>query len=64
MDGKPIYQSKTVLFNLLALLVTVATAFGYGEFHPDPAVESIAAVIVIVVNLVLRLLTSQSIRMR
>ena len=59
--GKPWWRSKTLWFNLVALMVAVATAFGYGEFEPSPEVQQWALVIVTVVNLVLRLVTRQPI---
>lgn len=61
MEPKAWYASKTVWFNLLALLVSVALAFGFGEFKADPAVEQAAFVIVTVVNLVLRFMTTRPI---
>lgn len=49
------YASKTFWFNLLALLVALASAFGFADFNPGPEVLVIASGIAAVVNLVLRL---------
>jgi hypothetical protein len=49
------YTSKTFWFNILALVVAVASSFGFAEFVPDAEIVSIAAGIVAVINLVLRL---------
>lgn len=51
------WASKTLWFNGLALLISVALAFGFGDFTPDPAVGEASLVVVTVVNLVLRFLT-------
>jgi membrane protein YdbS with pleckstrin-like domain len=54
------YQSKTLWFNLLALVAAVAANYGYtGELSPEW--EVFAPVIVVVVNLVLRLVTKEPI---
>lgn len=55
MTTKPFYKSKTVLFNALAVIVFVASSFGYTDFAPDPEVMALAAA---VLNLVLRYVTS------
>jgi len=55
MESKPFWRSKTFWFNALAVVVAVAGAFGFEQFHPDPAVGGIAAAIVAVVNLILRI---------
>jgi len=59
MDGKPLHLSKTVVFNVLALLVLVANALGYADFIPDKSVADAALAIVLIVNLVLRFLTKE-----
>lgn len=58
---KPFWRSKTLWFNALALALTVAGAFGFGDFRPSPEVEAIALVIVTLINLVLRFATSQAV---
>lgn len=64
MDSKPFWQSKTVWFNALALVVLVAEAFGYADFQPSAELPAAATVVVILLNLVLRLVTSQGVRLR
>jgi hypothetical protein len=56
MDGKPIYQSKTLIFNVLAVAVMVANQFGFSEFELEP---EIAAMVVAVINFVLRFVTKK-----
>jgi membrane protein YdbS with pleckstrin-like domain len=63
-EAKPFWKSKTFWFNVLALLLTVASAFGYQDFKPDPWVQDLATVIIIVVNLILRFVTSTPVRFR
>lgn len=48
---------KTIAFNILALLVLVATAFGFEEHQAADWVVPAAAIIVPLVNLVLRWVT-------
>ena len=57
---KPWYASKTVIFNLLAALVLVANQLGFGEFKLDAQWE---VAIVVIVNLVLRFVTKQAVRL-
>jgi len=64
MDRKAFWQSKTFWFNVLALLVAVASAFGFGGFQPDPQVQEYALVIVTVINILLRFITKQGITLR
>ena len=64
MDSKPFWESKTFWFNLLALAVAIATAFGYDRFKPSPDVERIALGIVAVANILLRFLTNKGIHVR
>ncbi len=46
--------SLTIVFNLLALAVFVANAFGFSNFQADDWVGQLGLLIVIAVNLVLR----------
>ena len=55
-ETKPFYQSKTLIFNVLAVIVLIATQFGFGEFQLDA--EWTAGVIAIV-NFALRLATTK-----
>jgi len=53
------YKSKVFWFNVLALIVMLAGAFGFGEFQPDEQWVEVGAVLISVINLVLRFLTQQ-----
>ena len=64
METKSLFKSKTIWFNILALLVLVAGQFGFTEFQPASWVTEIGAVIVISINLFLRFKTSQKISLR
>jgi len=55
MNTKPWYQSKTLWFNVLTLVVAVAAGFGFAEFEPNQEVITIAGGVVALVNLALRL---------
>lgn len=54
MNGKKWYASKTFWFNLLALVVVAAAAFGYTGELPEEW-EGYATLIVGVINILLRL---------
>ena len=54
MNTKPWYKSWTIWANLLALVVLVASNFGFSDFKPDPAVNEIGTIIIIAINLALR----------
>lgn len=62
MNTKPWYQSKTVWFNALTILIAIATYFGY---TPDQQVSTnVASFLVVVspiVNLYLRHKTTQGV---
>ncbi len=64
MHEKPIWASKTFWFNLLALVVTIADAFGFSEFKASPEVGHIALGIVALVNIALRLVTRKRVYVR
>lgn len=55
-ETKPFYQSKTLIFNVLAVLVLIATQFGFGDFKLD---AEWTAGVVAIVNFVLRLVTTK-----
>lgn len=61
MDDKKWYASKTLWFNLIALVVVVINAFGFAEFEVATEVGAIGAGIVAVINLVLRAVTDKKI---
>ena len=58
---KKFYESKTFWFNALYLLVAVASYLGFGEFSASPDVVELAAVVVAVINIVLRYATKEPI---
>ena len=58
MTAKKWYESKTLWFNVMAVIVLVAGVFGYtGELSGDWA--EAGGIILAVVNLVLRIVTKQ-----
>lgn len=68
------WASKTLWFNLLTLIVGIVTYFGFAEFEADPNVAPLAAGIAAfvrillpllapLVNIVLRFITKQPIRL-
>ena len=59
---KPWYTSKTLWFNLLALIVTVAMGFGFGDLELAEWVEPIALGLIAVINLILRAVTNKGVR--
>lgn len=63
METKPIYQSKTFWFNVLAVIVLVASKFGFSEFHLDQntadTVLTILSGVLAVGNVGLRAVTKQ-----
>lgn len=59
--GKALVQSKSFWFNALSLLVAVATLFGFGTFEPSPEISKTVMALSAVVNIILRLRTSQPI---
>ena len=67
MDAKPVLRSKTLWFNIAALLifvfVSVATPFGYdGSMNED--FENLAQALVLIINIALRFLTKQPVFLR
>ena len=57
---KKFYLSKTIVFNVLATVVALASAFGYtGELSPEFAV--FVPALVAIINIVLRFLTDKGI---
>jgi len=58
MEFKPFWKSKTIWFNALAVLVFVATYFGFADFQPDVDLMALAAGVLNVVNIALRLKTN------
>ena len=61
MDNKPWYASKTLWANIIAGAVTVAGALGLNLGLDSAAQAELVAGVMVVVNIVLRLVTSQPI---
>ena len=61
-NQKPWYASKTLWFNILFGLVAVAGLFGFADFEPTPQVTEIVAIVVAVINMILRLVTKKAIK--
>lgn len=61
INGKALIKSKTFWFNIVAVIVAVATLFGYGEFQPDSRISEAVTLVAGIVNILLRLKTSQPI---
>lgn len=63
MDPKPWYQSKTIIFNALGILVLIASQFGFSEFQLDQdtidTVLKIFGGVITVGNVGLRFVTKQ-----
>jgi predicted negative regulator of RcsB-dependent stress response len=57
-NGKPFWKSRTIWFNVVAIVVVIAGIFGYAEFEADPQLVTLAAVIG---NLILRFMTGEPI---
>lgn len=64
METKKWYESKTIWFNVLALVVIIANAFGFVGFAPTEDVTELAGTAVVVINLILRFITNQGIRLQ
>ena len=60
---KPWYQSKMFWFNALYLVLAVATYFGFGDFQPPADTMELGAVLVAVINIVLRFVTRVPIKL-
>lgn len=59
MDSKKWYMSKTLWFNILALIVAAAQHYGYADFTPDPNTGAYAIAFVTAINALLRLVTKK-----
>ena len=56
---KEFWKSKTFWFNVLAALVAVAGVFGFADYQPSAETGQIIGVIVALVNVALRFLTTE-----
>lgn len=63
MEGKPIYKSKTFWFNLLAFIAAIAGAFGYSGQVPEEWKVFIPAIVALI-NIVLRTVTKEPVRLK
>jgi len=61
---KPWYLSKTFWFNVLYLVLGVATYFGWLDFKPDTNTIELASVVVAVINIILRYVTTVPITLK
>lgn len=57
-ESKPWFQSKTVWFNIVSMAVTVAALLADPGVVSDPRVVGIAAAVVTVGNMALRVITA------
>jgi len=55
------WQSKTFWFNVLAIIVMVAGAFGFSSFELSPDYQQLAVGLIAVINLALRFITNKGI---
>jgi hypothetical protein len=56
-DVKEFWKSKTLWFQAIAIVVFVASSFGYADFMPD---ADLMAIVAAVVNIALRFRTDQA----
>jgi len=57
-NTKEFWKSKTLWFNVLALVVALAAAFEFADFQPAAETEAIAGIIITLINLALRFKTN------
>lgn len=60
-QGKSLVSSKTFWFNILFVLVSLAGLFGFNDFQPDERLVTFVASLGAVINIVLRVKTSEPI---
>lgn len=63
MDTKIAWTSKTLWFNVLALICAVAVAFGYQGELPEEW-KTWVTVIVTIINIILRFITKQPVALK
>lgn len=59
MPGKNPVVSKTLFFNILALIILIVDPFGFKDFVGDPKLPEYATAAVTIINIVLRVVTKQ-----
>ena len=58
---KPFYQSKTLWFNVLVIVLAIATQFGFSNYKPNSQDAEIISIILATFNIILRFATSKPI---
>ena len=53
------YESKTIWFSVLTVLIAVASLFGFADFQPSEELLQFITLLVGVINFVLRLATKE-----
>ena len=61
--SKSIFKSKTLWFNVLAFVVIISNAFGFGEFKANDTVFEVVAVLIPILNIILRKITTQPVHL-
>jgi hypothetical protein len=61
VPAKEFWKSKTMWFNILAVLVFVASQVGFADFRPD---ADMLAVVAALVNLLLRFVTKEPVKLK
>lgn len=61
MEIKAPWKSKVIWFNILAAVIIAANSIGFAQFSIDPDVQ---ALVVVVINIVLRFLTTQKVSLQ
>ncbi len=64
MEGKHPLLSKTLWFNVLAVVLVAARHYGYADFVPSGLVGPLGVVAVAAVDILLRLVTRRPISLR
>ena len=59
--GKVLIKSRTFWFNILAVVVAIASLFGFADFQPDGKVIEAIGIITAIVNIYLRTKTDKPI---
>lgn len=62
--SKPFYKSKVFWFSILSGVVAIAGLFGFANFEPSAETAQLIAIVVAIVNIVLRFLTKQPVGLR
>ena len=62
--SKPFWASKTVLFNVLAIMVLVANSYGFGDFQLPEGSDRAVEFAIVIINLALRFMTKTSVTVK